>query len=53
MPQNSQKIKRLSNCPSLSTAVPECAVVIAAQVEEASLKRRKEEAGKTLYIARI
>ncbi|MGD6809269.1 MAG: hypothetical protein ACQCN3_06170 [Candidatus Bathyarchaeia archaeon] len=40
------------NC-GLSTALPENAAVITASSQEASLRKRKEEANKTLYIARI
>jgi hypothetical protein len=52
MSQSNQKIRHLSSC-SLSTTVPDGAVVIAAGIDEASLRKRKEEASKTLYITRI
>ncbi|MGD6932938.1 MAG: hypothetical protein ACQCN5_01885 [Candidatus Bathyarchaeia archaeon] len=52
MSQKEQKVRRLSNC-NLSTDMPENAVVISASSQEVSLKQRKEEASKTLYITRI
>jgi len=52
MSKNNPKIRHLSNC-TLSTTVPNGAVVIAAGIDEASLRKRKEEASKTLYITRI
>jgi hypothetical protein len=48
MSQINQKIRHLSRC-----SIPEGAVVIDASIDEASLRKRKEEASKTLYIARI
>ncbi|XHH08882.1 MAG: hypothetical protein ACFCUE_15160 [Candidatus Bathyarchaeia archaeon] len=52
MSQNNPKVRYLSDC-SLSTAESEHAVVISASCQEASLKKRKEEANEILYIARI
>jgi hypothetical protein len=52
MSQNKQKIRHLSNC-NVSTSVPEGAVVMSASSPEMSLRKKKEEARKELYITRI
>jgi hypothetical protein len=49
---SNQKIRHLSNC-SIANTAPDSRVIIAVGVDEVSLRKRKEEASKTLYIARI